>query len=542
MKKNEMILYFIFVLSVFMIPNKALAEQGIQKYDEIITGLYPAVDIGKDSNNNYYAVGDGQFVKLDVYRNLIFKKDLQETYTDIYDCDSVDFDSENNVYLMCKKKVIFLDSHVTVSTTTNAYPHAALVKLNPEGEVIFIKDYSNQYDYEEANEIRIYGDYIYYVSRKYELGDYTGTSDHYAHYNYVGKRYLAKLDLNGNEIWKKRIGTKEANVELSWYTSTGAGSGWGSIQEKNISILVVDNYLYVNGIPLDGEMYFAKYDLDGNKIWERELGSIANDITDLTETYDGNFMAVGKIYSNDIPGISYTGTDTNPIIIKYSPSGEILSYKIFDGEGLGVALKKADGGYYAILDLEVENVPEINNENANPYLVKMDDELNVIDTKELEFRAMGLYVLEEDGVYAIDGWEKISYYSNEQEKTINDNLLLNKNHVTPLSKIFKNTTLDTSKPLDWEVENDEIVKIEDKTIVPVSIGETTISTTKGLNHYVLRVEVTDQEVPVIDDIPGETINAVVIENPKTYNSIIMIILVLILTICFLTVYYRKKES
>ncbi len=109
--------------------------------------------------------------------------------------------------------------------------------------------------------------------------------------------YVSKLDFEGNRVWSKQFGSK------------GSDGGTG--------IIVADNSLYITGFIRgdiddqksigDNDMFVAKMDLDGNRIWTKIIGSSDKDRGEaIAVGQDGIFVAGvtrGVIGSNKLYGM-----------------------------------------------------------------------------------------------------------------------------------------------------------------------------------------------------------------------------------------------
>ena len=150
----------IVILFVIAVPFCVNADQLI-KDDEWETDLYVA-DIEKDSDNNYYLVGewgDALFEKYDNNRNLIFSKPLSQ-YELI---QSVSVDDEKNAYLACYGyNDYFIDpnNNINRKISGNKITHSHIIKYDINGNQLFDVDLDSGNNYSLLKGIKVYNNYV----------------------------------------------------------------------------------------------------------------------------------------------------------------------------------------------------------------------------------------------------------------------------------------------------------------------------------------------------------------------------------------------
>jgi hypothetical protein len=106
--------------------------------------------------------------------------------------------------------------------------------------------------------------------------------------------WIVKIDADGNKIWDKTIGsvgddrypritaTSEGAIVIAG-TSNSNASGDKSENSKGGS-----------------DYWIVKIDADGNKIWDKTIGSVGNDsnLASIVETNEGGFVVAGGSWSN----------------------------------------------------------------------------------------------------------------------------------------------------------------------------------------------------------------------------------------------------
>ncbi|WP_338222671.1 fibronectin type III domain-containing protein [Algoriphagus confluentis] len=118
--------------------------------------------------------------------------------------------------------------------------------------------------------------------------------------------YVAKIDPLGNPIWMKTYPYENGNVWEIRANLTESG------------LIIVSNHYVIN------------LDHEGNEIWVKymerfNIGVEGVEIKDIVQSANGEFYLIGD-YNSDNPDIFQPG-----IIMKLSPSGEVLWEKFFEG-------------------------------------------------------------------------------------------------------------------------------------------------------------------------------------------------------------------
>jgi hypothetical protein len=159
-------------------------------------------------------------------------------------------------------------SNIYVVGTHGEYT-GSILKYDTNGNLIWQRSsgYSNSY----ISDIVYSGGYIYFVGRQASQGQ--GGND----------AYIAKCDTNGVVIWQRGLG--------------GSGS------DRFLDISIDGSYLYTVGYTttqsLGGcDALVAKYDIDGNLIWQRTLGSSTNDLLLTVTVQDGCIYTAGSVFAS----------------------------------------------------------------------------------------------------------------------------------------------------------------------------------------------------------------------------------------------------
>ena len=163
--------------------------------------------------------------------------------------------------------------------------------------------------------------------------------------NYYGK-VIAKFDLNGNLIWYKQLaGPSSFGISA---LSTDALSNIYVTGSFSNGIAIFENDTITSSGSTD--MFFAKYDTNGNKIWVTNPNASQNSYgIDISSDLDGNIYLTGafKGLANFGSFVVNSNTNLDMFIARYNNNGVCLGISQSDnseGDAIGT-----DGGGAAIV-------------------------------------------------------------------------------------------------------------------------------------------------------------------------------------------------
>jgi hypothetical protein len=166
--------------------------------------------------------------------------------------------------------------------------------------------------------------------------------------------YIAKYDPNGKIMWVKTLGG--ANGDYAWSISTDGTNNLyisGEIEGTGTPILFSNSTTTLNTVG-DNDIFFAKYDLDGNLIWAKSEGSLKSErAMGITHDQSGNVYICGHITDNGVfngqPVSGYGGKDI--IVAKYDANGAFQWVQKAGGAGRdeakSIMVDNAGGVYIA---------------------------------------------------------------------------------------------------------------------------------------------------------------------------------------------------
>lgn len=275
-------------------------------------------------------------VKYDASGNIIWAKSFGGSNTD-YATDLA-LDTLGNVFMTgnFNSPTIIFDSE-TLSNSGSG-DDVFLAKINPSGNVLWAKSSvgssgsckGNSVETDKNGNAYITG---YFYSSSFSIGPFTlantatGCQD----------AFIAKFDANGNVIWAKNpVGT--GCDEGKSITTDNFGNiyvtGYG-----NSPSLTFDSVILTNNNPGSDNVFFAKYDSDGNIIWVRGSQGVGSNYGNCVTTDNlGNSYITGSFsYSANVSFGAFTLTNVisnkmDVFLVKYDSAGNEIWAKSAGGE------------------------------------------------------------------------------------------------------------------------------------------------------------------------------------------------------------------
>jgi hypothetical protein len=307
-------------------------------------------------------------------------------------------DGNGNVYLTgpTNDPNITFYSAITSGTITLNNASSYLVKYDPSGNVVWAK---NEIGSPTWQGIAIAGENLY------RTGQFPGTVT-------IGTNILtslggidvftAKYDLDGNVLWAKSAGGI-GNDQGIGIATDGIGNayitGWFNGPSIQFGSYTLTNmgYSQTNGYT---DIFFAKYDANGNLLWAANAGGNNNDHCWAISTDEsGNTYVTGGSTSPSITFFSATSagtiiTLTNPaggyagyFTVKYNPNGNLIWAKNANGNANGDGVTTYGSNIYATGSFNSSTI--FRSDRGKPgtspavdiFIVKYDADGHVIWTK-----------------------------------------------------------------------------------------------------------------------------------------------------------------
>ena len=231
-----------------------------------------------------------------------------------------------------------------------------LFKINADGDQMWAKTFGD-IDNDEGHHIIKSGDGAYMVVGSTRLPYTTAFSD---------EVYLIKVDTNGNEIWNKKYGGTGSDIGNSiikvddGYVIVGSSTSYDTYGTTDMLLLKVskngdtswpqifafgernvnesgndvvatdDNGLIAVGNKntglLENQLYIVKTDSNGNKLWEKTVGSTTGSTIgySIVKTANNEFVIAGSKNSDPWNKADHL------MLMKINTSGTVLWEKIYD--------------------------------------------------------------------------------------------------------------------------------------------------------------------------------------------------------------------
>ncbi|MCW7469323.1 SBBP repeat-containing protein [Leptospira kanakyensis] len=186
--------------------------------------------------------------------------------------------------------------------------------------------------------------------------------------------YEIKQQNQGIKQWTRLLGGTTAVTTNSLASATDF-DGNNYIAGKVTGALPGQTKI-ANGLYTD--IFLAKYDPNGNRLWIRQMGSVGNYHSDILEIHVDTFGDVIVTGSTVGAFVGYSSTDFGSLLIKFSSEGELLWSKIFYANatqliaGVGIT-SDLQGNIYVTGHTELTNIDSENaSGNYNLFVFKYD--------------------------------------------------------------------------------------------------------------------------------------------------------------------------
>ena len=359
-----------------------------------------------------------------------------------------------------------------------------LLKLDQYGNIVWQKCLGgSNYDYGEDIKASTDGGYIILGETHSLDGDIK--TRHINNIQNAGDVWVIKVDKEGNIIWEKTYGGSFHEVANSIEQTNDGGYIFAAETDSNNDGDVV-GYHRDNGLNKDIEIqendgWVVKLDDKGLIEWSKTLGgsnAIYDDrLTDIIQTIDGGYIAVGEITSRDgdVTNRRGNGVDSDVWLVKLDSRGNLLWNKCMGGTGFeeGYDIYQNDDGYYKVVaetsskDMDVKGL----HGSGDIWLLEIAP-----DTSDKEAAASRLHKEEsaiiKEVIKATPTSSKVLVDGNELEITaynINDN---NYFKLRDIAQVINGTTKQFD--IGWDGQVNAISLTSNKTYNPVG-GELSVT-------------------------------------------------------------------
>lgn len=254
---------------------------------------------------------------------------------------------------------------------------AFVIKYNPSGELLWVNEFG-------TNQTETGPGIASDESGVYITGNTTGTFPGQVPFGSTDV-YIRKLNTSGNEVWTRQLGTAGVDriadgIALDASAVYIAGTTLGSFPgytNPDVSPAKRDVYIakyslegdqlwikqlespgedYCNGLYLDPtgiylcgyrentDVFISKYNLDGNIVWSQSFGTSGNDVANEISGDETGIYVSGNT-NGTFPGQSYAGGLNDAFVVKYDFLGNQLWLSEFgtikNDNGAGISINSS---------------------------------------------------------------------------------------------------------------------------------------------------------------------------------------------------------
>ena len=160
---------------------------------------------------------------------------------------------------------------------------------------------------------------------------------------------LVKYDADGNMLWQKNWG----GAALDYFHSVAEDTDGNIIavgESASTDIAGLTNHVNDDEVS-EGDAVIVKFNDTGNMLWQKNLGGSSRDLfNSVALTDDGDYLVAGYAESTDVSGLTSLG-NKDAIIAKYDADGNMLWQKNWGGSAgdeLFSITPSTMGGYAAV--------------------------------------------------------------------------------------------------------------------------------------------------------------------------------------------------
>ncbi len=338
---------------------------------------------------------------------------------------------------------------------TNGEEDLFIVKLTTDGNKKWTKHFgSNKKDV--ITDIEIANDESIYISG-FTNGNLNGQK-YNGENEYAG--FIVKLDLNGNEVWTKIIGSSDKEYEAMSI----------NIDKEGFIYLFGETDDNLNGQSNNGndDIYIIKLDPSGNKIWTKLIGSKKDDYPTSSVVNDDGSIYIGGYTEGNLNGEVNSG-EQDIFISKLDHNGNHLWTKLFgnkeEQKAWSISIGK-DGSIYIAGDTEGNLNGEVNSGNLDAFIMKLNNNGNHLWTK-----LFGNHFYDYANSIDIDQDESIYITGSTTGENLNGEVInglvdtfiikLNSDGKEDWTKVFGSSTWDEGRSL--KVDNNKSIYVSGTT-------------------------------------------------------------------------------
>ena len=199
-----------------------------------------------------------------------------------------------------------------------------LLKVNSNGNVVWLKNVANEYANNPAGGLSIDNEGFIYVSGAFDKDSLYFGSTILINKDNTGATsdaFIAKYDTAGNPVWSRSIGGLNSEAIFT-QACTGGGDIYIGGTYMSDTLIIGTDTLY-NSVGTDPYIFVAKYDKDGNPLWARGAVATNSDILSVmaTDNWDNLYLG-GSFYNALTLGTQVmNGIGSTSFMVKYDKDG-----------------------------------------------------------------------------------------------------------------------------------------------------------------------------------------------------------------------------
>ena len=267
--------------------------------------------------------------------------------------------------------------------------------------------------------------------------------------------FLVKYDKDWNIMWQQNWGgNRKDYFSYVFETYDDCYIAFGRSQSSNLDSISKNDSYY--------DSIIIKYDKEGNLLWEKKWGGNRHErFTEVIQTEDKGYIAIGQTNSHDLEGIS-NGAKYVSVIVRFDKDGNFLSAKNWESTGNGKQseflsiVKTYDDCYILVARNDSSNLENIVNKGEEDIIiVKYDKNWNLLWQKNWGGNLDDIpekIMLTRDGGFVVIGKslstdiEGISNFGENDGVVIkfdkDGNIIWNRNYGGPGVDIFNSFVFD----------------------------------------------------------------------------------------------------
>lgn len=205
------------------------------------------------------------------------------------------------------------------------FSDALIVKVSQNGEILWKKTFCGNL-HELFNSVcpTSDGGFVTVGSSNSDTYDMSGIKDCY--YNPSNDAIIVKYDKDGNIQWKNILA---GNKDETFKYVISTDNGYIAVGETKSS-----DGDFAGLLKGDADGFIAKYDNNGNLIWNKTFGGSLYDCFNSINYDNDGYVVYGNSYSNDKDMSSLSKGTSTAIMLKYDDEGNLIWKKSFGGSSI----------------------------------------------------------------------------------------------------------------------------------------------------------------------------------------------------------------